>query len=196
MKTSAALLASSATLALAAALRGWFESSMLLHMLVQLPMIAAAGAALGSAARRHAPAWVAGRTASFDAGGACGIVFASAVMVLWMLPRSLDGARLNLAVDALKFVTVLAAGAAVALSWPRCPAIGRGVVHLEAIATLARFGWGYLAADERLCAAYLIDDQRVTGAALLVAAAAWGVAVAWRPLFGNSANNGRRARTA
>jgi hypothetical protein len=170
--------------ALAPPLRQWLESSMLVHMLVQLPMIAAAGAALGAAMRRAVPASLACRAASVDAGGACGILFASAVMVLWMLPRSLDAARLDLAVDAVKFVSVAAAGAAVALSWPRCPPIGRGVVHLEAMATLARFGWGYLAAGDRLCASYLLADQQTTGTALLMAAAAWAVVVGWRPMFG------------
>jgi hypothetical protein len=121
---------------------------------------------------------------SFNAGGVTGLVFASFVMVLWMLPRCLDLARLDVAADALKFLSVPAAGAAVALSWPRVPAIARAVVHLEVIATLLRFGWGYLAADQRLCLAYLAGDQQRTGELLLWLGAAYAIAAAWRPMFG------------
>ena len=168
--------------------RAWLESSMALHMLVQLPLLAAIGYCLGGMWMRSRPQGAAARTLgavqSFNAGGATGLIAASFVMVLWMLPRCLDLARLDGAVDALKFISVPAAGLAVALSWPRLPAIARAVVHLEVIATLLRFGWGYLAADERLCLAYLADDQQRTGELLLWLGAAYAVAVAWRPAFG------------
>ena len=122
---------------------------------------------------------------SFNAGGVTGLIAASFVMVLWMLPRFLDLARLEVPLDALKFISVPAAGAMVALSWPRLPAIARAVVHLEVIATLFRFGWGYLAAEERLCLAYLSEDQRLTGELLLALGALYALAVVWRPMFGN-----------
>lgn len=169
-------------------LRAWLESSMALHMLVQLPLLAALGYALGWAWLRSRPtgaaARVLGTVQSFNAGGVTGILAASFVMVLWMLPRCLDLARLDIEADALKFLSVTAAGAAVALSWPRLPAIARAVVHLEVIATLFRFGWGYMAAEERLCLAYLADDQQLTGLLLMYIGAAWAAAVAWRPFFG------------
>lgn len=167
--------------------RAWLESSMALHMLVQLPLLAGIGYCIGAAWMRARPGGAAARLTgvqSFNSGGATGILAASFVMVLWMLPRLLDLARLDAAVDAIKFISVPAAGLAVALSWPRLPAIARAVVHLEVIATLARFGWGYLAADERLCLAYLVDDQKLTGEILLGIGAAYAVAVAWRPMFG------------
>ena len=168
--------------------RAALESSMTLHMLVQLPLLAAIGFVVGRAwlhARRGgAVARARDFAQSFNVGGATGIIAASFVMVLWMLPRLLDLARLDPGADALKFITVAGAGLAVALSWPRLPVIARAVVHLEAIATLLRFGWGYLAAEERLCLAYLADDQSRAGLLLIAAGAAWAVAVAWRPMFG------------
>ena len=57
-------------------------------------------------------------------------------------------------------------------------------MHLEVIATLLRFGWGYLAAEERLCLAYLSGDQQRTGELLLWAGAAYALAIVWRPMFG------------
>ena len=182
-------LAACAWIVLAApAMRAWLESSMALHMLVQLPLLAATGFLIGRAGWNARPDGAIGRafgvTQSFNAGGVTGIVAASFVMVLWMLPRFLDLARLDPAVDALKFASVPLAGLAVALSWPRLPVIARAVVHLEVIATFARFGWGYLAADERLCLAYLTDDQQLTGSLLLWLGAFYAIAIAWRPMFG------------
>jgi hypothetical protein len=170
--------------------RAWLESSMVLHMLVQLPLLAAIGFCIGTAWLKSQPDRIAERILSgvqpFNSGGLTGLLFASFVMVLWMLPRCLDSARLDLAADALKFLSVPAAGVAVALSWPRVPAIARAVVHLEVIATLLRFGWGYLAADERLCLVYLAGDQQRTGELLLWLGAAYAIAAAWRPMFGST----------
>lgn len=170
-------------------LRAALESSMVLHMLVQLPLLALvgvvwarawAGAPLSSL-RGRVLAWL----QQYNRGGVTGLVLASFTMLLWMLPRWLDAARMDPAVDLIKFLSVpLAFGAALALSWPRCPPIARAVIHLEGIATLLRFGWGYLAADQRLCLVYLQDDQQRVGVLLLCVAAAWAIAVAWRPLFG------------
>jgi len=170
--------------------RAWLESTMVLHMLVQLPLLAAIGFCIGAAWQRLARNSVATHVRdwlqSFNAGGVTGLIAASFVMVLWMLPRCLDLARLDLAVDALKFVSVPAAGLAVALSWPRLPVIARAVVHLEVIATFFRFGWGYLATEERLCLTYLAGDQQRAGELLLWLGLAYAVAVVWTPLFGSS----------
>ncbi|MBI4194409.1 MAG: hypothetical protein HY526_04955 [Betaproteobacteria bacterium] len=185
------LLAISAWLVIAApAFRAWLESSMAPHMLVQLPLLAGVGYWIGVAWLQSRRGGVAARALagvqSFNAGGTTGILAASFVMVLCMLPRLLDLARLDPSADAIKFVSVPLAGLAVALSWPRLPAIARAVVHLEVIATLLRFGWGYLAADERLCLVYLVDDQQRTGELLLWLGAAYAVAAAWRPMFGDA----------
>ncbi|MCC7486400.1 MAG: hypothetical protein IT529_15615 [Burkholderiales bacterium] len=186
-RSAAAAILAWAALALPPA-RAWLESSMVLHMLVQLPLLAAIGFCLGRwwLAAPGAAGRARERLQRYNAGGATGIIAASFVMVLWMLPRLLDSARLDPAVDALKFLSVAAAGIAVALSWPRVPAIARAVVHLEVIATLLRFGWGYLAAEERLCLVYLAGDQRVTGELLLCAGTLYAILIVWRPLFGPS----------
>jgi hypothetical protein len=187
----AALAACGLWLALATPpLRAWLESSMTLHMLAQLPLLAVIGYVAGKAWLRSGPTDIAGRALGcvqpFNAGGVTGIITASFVMVLWMLPRFLDAARLDPAADAIKFIAVPLAGLAIALSWPRLPVIAKAVVHLEVIATLLRFGWGYLAAEERLCLAYLADDQQMTGTILLWLGLVYSIAVTWRPLFGGA----------
>jgi len=167
--------------------RAWLESSMTLHMLVQLPLLAIIGFRIGAAWRAVSSRGLLdalARMQTFNGGGAPGLIAASFVMVLWMVPRCLDLARLDPAIDAIKLLSVPLAGLAVSLSWPRLPAIARAVVHLELIATLLRFGWGYLAAEERLCLAYLSGDQQRTGELLLWAGAAYALAIVWRPMFG------------
>ncbi len=156
-------------------------------MLVQLPLLAVIGFRIGAAWRAVSSRGLLdalARMQTFNGGGAPGLIAASFVMVLWMLPRCLDLARLDPAIDAIKLLSVPLAGLAVSLSWPRLPAIARAFVHLELIATLLRFGWGYLAAEERLCLAYLSGDQQRTGELLLWAGAAYALAIVWRPMFG------------
>ncbi len=162
---------------------------MLRHMLVQLPLIALCGFALGRTLLELRADRGAGRVVAalqrYNHYGATGLIAASFAMLLWMLPRALDAARLDDSVDALKFASIfILVGIAVAWSWPQCPPLARAVVHVEAVATLIRFGWAYLAADQRLCASYLLEDQRSLGAALIVLGILWAAAVAWRPLFG------------
>lgn len=170
-------------------LRVVLESSMMLHMLVQLPLIFLCGYALGWAWRQAPAQSVSGRALvavmRVNRWGITGLIFAAFTMTLWMLPRLLDGARLDLGFDLAKFATVsLLGGLAVSISWRATPAILRAVIHLEVIATLLRFGWGYLASDERLCLVYLVGDQHRTGVALLVLGAIYALVVIWRPLFG------------
>jgi hypothetical protein len=170
-------------------LRSALEGSMTLHMLVQLPLLAGIGWTIGRAwcdARAKSTAARALECVqSFNVGGITGLIAASFVMVSWMLPRSLDLARLDLLTDMLKYISVTAAGVAVAVSWPRLPVIARAIVHLEVIATFFRFGWGYAAAEERLCLAYLAGDQERAGELLLWLGGIYSVAIAWKPMFGS-----------
>lgn len=170
-------------------LRAVLESSMLLHMLVQLPTLFLIGFALGWAWRQAPAQSVAERTLNTamraNRWGMTGIIAAAFTMTLWMLPRLLDSARLDFGFDLVKFLTVtLLGGLAVSVSWRATPAILRAVIHLEVVATLLRFGWGYLASEERLCLVYLVGDQQRTGSALLVLGAIYALVVVWRPLFG------------
>lgn len=174
---------------LAPPLRAFAEATMGRQMLVQMPLVVLAGWCAGSAWLRAPAASRIGRIRSvvdsFNAAGATGLVVASFTMVLWMLPRSLDAARLDVGADAVKLVTLaLGLGLPAALSWPRCPAVVRVLIHAEVTATLIRFGWGYAASDERLCSAYLQGDQQLAGVLLVAAGLVWALTTAWKPLFG------------
>lgn len=141
-------------------LRQWLEASMSTHMLVQMPLLAAAGF-IGlrgwSAARRaRLRRWV---------GGPLPLVlvalFASSY---WMLPRALDAALLDPWTELAKFVSLpLLVGAPLALAWERMGAIARGFVWTNFLSMLAVLGWLYIAAPVRVCNSYLQSGQYEAG---------------------------------
>jgi hypothetical protein len=89
-------------------------------------------------------------------------------LVIWMLPLTLDLALHRLDVTIIKWLSLPLAGMALVISWPHLPFVLRGVLHVEAIATLLRLGWLYLIAPERYCVSYLIGDQVILGYTLLL----------------------------
>lgn len=141
-------------------MRIWLESSMPLHMLVQMPLLAAAGfaAAMVLAARsRDAIAHCIG-------GALPCLLVASLASMFWMIPRALDLALAEPAMEAAKFATLpLLVGAPLALAWPRLGLLGRGFVWTNFASMLAVLGWLYRASPLRACNAYPVADQREAG---------------------------------
>ncbi len=155
-------------------LRAWLESSMPLHMLVQMPLLVLAGFAgttALSAARRGAIMGAVG-------GVVPCLLVASLASMLWMIPRALDLALTEPAVEIAKFVTLpLLVGAPLALAWPQLGLLGRGFVWTNLASMLAVLGWLYRVAPLRACNAYRLSEQHETGEWLIfvaiVAFVAW-----------------------
>lgn len=155
-------------------MRIWLESSMPLHMLVQMPLLAAAGFAAAMAlSARSRDAMTQG------VGGAvpC-LLVASLASTFWMIPRALDLALSEPAMEAAKFVTLpLLVGVPLALAWPRLGMLGRGFAWTNFASMLAVLGWLYRASPLRACNAYPVADQREAGEWLIflaiVAFAGW-----------------------
>lgn len=140
--------------------RSALEASMSTHMLLQIPLLAAAGVLIA----RLLP------TRNQDALlVACGGVLPCVVLALfassyWMLPRALDAALDDPLTEAAKFISLpLLVGLPLALAWRRLTAIGRGFVWTNFISMLAVLGWLYIAAPVRVCNNYLVDDQANAG---------------------------------
>ncbi len=154
--------------------RAWLESSMPLHMLVQMPLLAAAGYAATMALRERRRNAIA-----HGAGGAvpC-LVVASLASAFWMIPRALDLALTDATLETAKFVTLpLLVGAPIALAWPRLGLLGRGFAWTNLASMLAVVGWLYRASPLRACNAYALPEQLETGEWLIflavVAFVAW-----------------------
>ena len=135
------------------------------HVLVQMPLLALAGATLPV---RPLPREVIG--AAF--------VLALVTVAVWMLPRSVDAALTGWAGHVAKFLTLpLLFGLPLALSWNRLGPVLRGFVKAQCISMLLLLAFLYTHAPLRICNSYLVSDQQRLGLGFAVAAIA--LALAW-----------------
>ncbi|MDY0749053.1 hypothetical protein SNE35_31440 [Paucibacter sp. R3-3] len=141
---------------------------MSLHMLLQFPLLLAAGWA--------ASLWLPGeRTqALVDEMGLTGAAWVGAVTIFWMLPIALDLALLDPLMAALKYSSWWSAGLALARSWPRLTVELRAFFLGNTAWMLATAGLLYRETEVRLCVSYRYDEQSWTGAGLMFWAVALG----------------------
>lgn len=160
-----------AALVLAATLlRTPLEALPLTHVLVQLPMLALAGALL-------APLLPLGRGEWNRGGWAC-LILAISGIAFWMLPRHIDAALSRPLWEAGKFLSLpLVVGLPLALGWARAHPLLRGVLKAQALSMLGVMAFLYTHAPVRLCNSYLVEDQQRLGLGFLVLALA--LAAGW-----------------
>jgi hypothetical protein len=153
------------------------ESTMARHMLLQIPLLVAAGSCIAFGLRGTRIAGIAGRLRACDENGITGLFAFLLASAYWMIPKTLDSAAISLATDAGKFISLLLAG----LLLPASLARANIIIQLFFIGNFASMtaiaGMLYQDTPRRLCNLYLIDDQMIAGAGLVTLAI--GVAVAW-----------------
>jgi hypothetical protein len=154
---------------------------MVAHMLVQIPALAFVGWWFGqtfSEEFKH-------KIAPWNRWGITGMTLVVVTTIYWMLPRALDAAISDPVFEIAKFITVpLFIGTALSLSWLQLHPIAQGVLKLEFWAMFMRLGWLYMVLPDRLCANYLLGEQRILGRALLILGGVWAVSWTLRVLFG------------
>lgn len=159
------------------ALRQTIEARMLLHMLVEFPLLLAAGWATQHLCLRD-PAMqrLARGIVLIDWRGWSGAALASIVTAAWMLPTLLDMALLDPVVAAAKYASWWCTGWVLAGSLRRMdPELLLFLVGNVAW-MMASAGMLYIDAPARLCVNYLQNDQRQTGIGLVVLALVLGAA--------------------
>lgn len=162
------------------------ESTMARHMLLQIPMLVAAGACIALGLQHNGGGWsaltiasIASRLRGYDENGITGLFAFLLASAYWMIPKALDGAALSLTMDAGKFLSLLLAG----LLLPGSLSRANIIIQLFFIGNFASMtaiaGMLYQDTPRRLCNLYLMDDQLVAGTGLvmlaLVVPLAWGV---------------------
>lgn len=172
-----ALAGAWACLLLAALPRHWLEAAMWRHMLLQLPLLVAAGCllaiALGTGPSRHRLR----RAAIADQHGITGLSAALFISAYWMIPRALEQS-INLPLsEAAKFASLPLAGLLLAGSLRRASPVIQLFFLGNFCWMTAIAGMQYQNLPQRLCNAYLLDDQLATGAGLVAASIA--IATAW-----------------
>lgn len=160
-------------------LRHALEASMWRHMVLQFPLLMAAGALLAAAL----PPRARGAVARWNAHGIAGLVLVAVVLAVLMVPRVLDLALRDPAIEAAKVAVLLGAGAALRLSWRPAGLVVQGFFLGNMLPMTAVVGQLYIDAPLRLCNAYLLDDQARLGQWLIALAAllalGWLAQVGW-----------------
>ncbi|MFA5521824.1 MAG: hypothetical protein WCY98_07075 [Castellaniella sp.] len=150
-------------------LRSWLEASMVMHMLVQMPLLLV----LGMRMPHWLPERIRARLLSVMGGPGVAVLVSVFVLTYWMLPRALDAALSEPVYEAAKFLGLsLLAGLPLALAWPFLGVLGRGFFLSNMASMLAAVGWLYIAAPVRICNQYLVDDQTRAGWWMIIVALA------------------------
>ena len=148
------------------------ESRMVLHMMLEWPLLLAAGWAANKPSRKASV--VGRRYDQLDVHGLLGMTLLTGFSLFWMLPVSLDLSLLSVPMCLFKYTGWWLCGLALRRSWPRL-ADESLVFFLGSMAwMLATAGLLYQASESRLCVNYLIDDQMIAGRALVIAAVLLG----------------------
>jgi len=145
-------VASGVLFAIGCLVQTWVAADPVIHVLIQMPLLAAAGYVLP---RR----FILPRS---GLGPVLVLVFVT--LAIWMLPRSVDAALSSSVWHLAKFVTIpLGIGFALSLSWPRIGPVLRGFIKAQLVSMLLFLGFLYTHAPIRICNSYLIDDQHRLG---------------------------------
>lgn len=177
MKPLALLLTALATALSLPPLRALIEQSMVWHMLVQMPLLVAAGACAATAW----PSALGGRWARWNRYGLTGFMLAQCITAYWMIPALVDRAVVLPGADACKLATLWLAGVALRQGWAQsAPAVQLFFLGYG-LPMMAWLGFYLAGTDLRLCNAYSLQSQLRTGQGLVALAAvlalAWGASL-------------------
>ncbi len=137
-------------------IRYFLESSLILHMFVQIPILVLAGWFMGRNLKTTMQHW--------NKDGVPGLLIALVFMLFWMIPRWLDAALSDPLWEILKFTTVpLLVGIPLGMSWFRMSALTRAIVWTNGISMLIVMGWLYVSSPIRVCNNYLVNQQEEFG---------------------------------
>jgi hypothetical protein len=144
-------------------LRALIEQSMTWHMVIQMPMLVLAGwlvmhAKINSTLSRWLEPW--------NRYGMTGFIVAQVIIAYWMLPLAIDKAVVQLDSDLLKLVTLIVCGAMLRHSAERAPVVLQLFFVGYLVSMMSWLGLYFATTNLRLCNAYSLESQLVTG---------WGV---------------------
>jgi len=139
------------------------ETSMVLHMLLQFPVLLLAG---GLLAGQMSASWRA-HAARWNAHGTTGLAFVGLNASLGMVPRLLDLAVTDMRVEIVKCMTLVLCGVALRLSWRPAGIIMQGFFLGNVLPMMAIAGSLYVDTPLRLCNQYHLDEQFRVGQSLI-----------------------------
>lgn len=142
----------------------FLESIMLLHMLVQMPLLILAGYLLGK--------WALTRYKIFfhkwNTTGISGIIIVLFVTTYWMLPRAMDESLSVWYIELFKFISLPVAGLFFRDSWRKLQILGKAFLFLNYISMFGIMAWLYIDSPIQVCNNYLETEQQALGWGFLV----------------------------
>ncbi|QJR36749.1 hypothetical protein [Gemmatimonas groenlandica] len=167
-QTRGRLMGSMALVAGCLVARDALERTMWLHMLVQIPLLIAAGVIASGVIASRTTSPESGWLSRWNRQGMSGLVLAAGGVAFWMIPRWLDAAVGHVGVDVAKALSLWAVGVVGARSWRAAGAIVQLFVLGNTAWMTATVGMLLLDAPTRVCVNYGASDQRLAGYGLLM----------------------------
>lgn len=149
------------------------EESMWRHMLIQFPLWISIGFLFAGGM----PTRLCEAIARWNMYGISGLFIIGITLAVLMIPRVLDQALLHSTVELAKLSALILAGIALRLSWRPAGLILQFFFLGNLLPMMGVVGWLYTESPQRLCNAYLLDDQIQLGNWLIGVTAT--IAVIW-----------------
>jgi hypothetical protein len=143
--------------------RQLIERSMFWHMAIQMPLLLLTG---WFVAQRNAGVFKNRVIHYLNYEGITGMLIASFILAYWMLPLTIDQAVISYSADLTKIASLIFSGFLLQNAF----AVSNRMVQLfflgYSLAMLAGLGIYFITTDLRLCNAYSLESQILTGKAL------------------------------
>ncbi|WP_164668107.1 hypothetical protein [Virgibacillus doumboii] len=149
--------------------RNLMESVMVVHMLVQIPLLIISGWWVAGYFQKKFP----GFFEKWNENGIPGITLVVFITIYWMIPRTLDEALVSWDVELFKFISLpFLAGIPFRDSWRKLGSVGKSFIIFNYIPMFGLMAWLYIDAPVRICNNYLEVEQKVLGWGFLAVTAA------------------------
>jgi len=141
----------------------YLEKIMIIHMLVQLPLLIVIGWLVGGGLIKRFPSFF----SRWNHNGIPGMILVVFITTYWMFPRAMDEALALWYIELFKFISLPLVGLFLRDSWWKIKTIGKVFVFLNYLSMFALMGWLYVDSPIQLCNNYLEAEQKMLGGGFL-----------------------------
>lgn len=136
------------------------ESIMIMHMHMQMSLLAVSGFLMARFFQLRFPAFF----AKWNRNGVPGIMLFVIIWIYWMIPRTMDEALTMKSVEWFKFISLpFLAGVPLSDSWKKLAPVGKKLVYFIIAVSYLISGWIYATSQAQLCNNYMIVEQKELG---------------------------------
>lgn len=138
----------------------YMEKVMLVHMLIQLPLLILSGWFIGEIIIKKYNMFF----NKWNKHGVPGILLVFFITMYWMIPRVLDESLTIASIQAFKFIGLpLLVGIPLRDSWHKLQALGKCFIYLNYLSMFGLMAWLYIDIPIQICNNYLEIQQKVLG---------------------------------